>query len=192
MASIITAGEEEETDEDLRTRFYAQVQSTGTSGNKHDYRNWALEVPGCGDAKVYPTWNGSGTVKVLVVDEDMAIDLTLPAKVGDYIENVRPIGATVTVDHPTGVEISITANVKLDGTSAFEKVQAEFTASLTEYLKETVFDIYNLSYAKIGSMLLATVGVQDYNSLSVNGGTANVVIGMNEMPICGAVTLTEV
>jgi uncharacterized phage protein gp47/JayE len=192
LASIITAGEEEETDDDLRTRFYAQVRSTGTSGNKHDYRNWALEVPGCGDAKVYPTWNGSGTVKVLVVDEDMAIDPSLPAKVADYIESVRPIGATVTVESPNSIEIDITANVKLDGTGTLEEVKAAFTASLMDYLKETVFDVYNLSYARIGSMLLATTGVQDYNTLQVNGSTANIVIGSNEMPICGSVTLTEV
>jgi uncharacterized phage protein gp47/JayE len=49
-----------------------------------------------------------------------------------------------------------------------------------------------MSYAKIGSLLLSTPGVEDYDTLKVNNGTANIVIGDTEMPICGTVALTEV
>lgn len=192
LTDIISSGEDEETDDALRTRFYARVQASGTSGNKYDYRNWALDVPGCGDAKVFPLWNGAGTVKVLVVDENMEIDPELPEKVHDYIEKVRPIGATVTVESPEDLQIDVTANVTLDGTKTLEDVQAAFIAVLTEYLRDTVFEIYSVSYAKIGSLLLATAGVEDYDTLEVNGNTANITIADDEMPICGTVTLTEV
>lgn len=192
LTDIITSGEDKETDDALRARFYAQVQSSGTSGNIHDYRKWALEVSGCGDAKVFPLWNGTGTVKVLVVDENMAIDETLPETVADYIETVRPIGATVTVDSPVSLLINVTANVELNGTKSLAEVQTAFAATLTEYLRDTVFEIYSVSYAKIGSLLLATAGVEDYSDLLVNVGSANITIGDTEMPICGMVTLTEV
>lgn len=192
LTSIITPGTDEETDDALREKFYTQVQSAGTSGNKYDYRNWALDVPGCGDAKVFPLWNGSGTVKVLVVDENMAIDATLSATVAAYIETVRPIGATVTVDSPTSIAIGINANVILDGTKTLANVQAAFISAITAYLKDTVFEIYSISYAKIGSLLLSSTGIKDYNTLLINGGTANITIANNEMPICGTVTLTEV
>lgn len=192
LTSILTSGADEETDDNLRSRFYSQIQSPSTSGNADNYKEWALEVPGVGDAKVFPLWNGAGTVKILVVDSSMAIDVALPAIVATYIETVRPIGAAVTVGSPTSQTISVAANVVLDGTQLLADVQTAFTAALTEYLKDTVFETYSVSYAKIGSILLATAGVQDYNSLLVNGGTANITIGNEEMPIAGIVTLTEV
>jgi uncharacterized phage protein gp47/JayE len=191
LTDIITSGEDEESDDNLRARFYMQVQSASTSGNVYDYRNWALDVPGCGDAKVFPLWNGAGTVKVLVVDENLEVDEDLPTTVYDYIETVRPIGATVTVASPASLTINVTANVTLDGTQWLADVQAAFTESLTAYLQETVFEIYNVSYAKIGSILLSTKGVKDYNTLLINNNTANITIDNTEMPICGTVTLTE-
>lgn len=192
LTSILISGADEETDDNLRARFYAQIQSPSTSGNADNYKEWALEVPGVGDAKVFPLWNGAGTVKVLVVDSNMAIDAALPATVAAYIETVRPIGAAVTVGSPTSQTIGVTVNVVLDGTQLLADVQTTFIAALTEYLKDTVFETYSVSYARIGSILLATAGVQDYNSLLINGGTANITIGNEEMPIAGSVTLTEV
>ncbi len=192
LTDILTSGEDEENDDNLRARFYTQIQSAATSGNADDYRNWALDVPGCGDAKVYPLWNGPGTVKVLVVDENMEIDNTLPDKVYDYIEKVRPIGATVSVVNPESLLINISVKVVLNGTKTLDDVKAAFTESLRAYLKDTVFEIYSVSYAKIGSLLLSTAGVEDYNTLLLNDSTDNIVIGDTELPICNTVVLAEV
>lgn len=192
LSDIIIAGEEEETDDNLRARFYAQIQSPSTSGNADNYKKWALEVPGVGDAKVYPLWNGNGTVKVIVVDSNMAIDTGLEQPVYEYIEAVRPIGATVTVTSPTSKDITVSANVTLDGTRLLDDVVGSFTAAFTEYLKGTIFEAYLVSYARIGSILLATEGVLDYAGLLVNNGIANITIDETEMPIAGAVNLTEV
>lgn len=191
LGDILTEGTDEETDENLRTRFYERVRNPSTSGNAADYKKWALSVSGVGGAKVFPLWNGAGTVKVLIVDSDMAMDAGLESAVADYIESVRPIGAAVTVASPTGLSITVSAAVKLNGSQTLDAVQAAFTASLTAYLKSTVFETYHISYAKIGSLLLATEGVGDYSGLLVNGGAANITIADTRMPICGPVTLTE-
>lgn len=192
LTDIIISGEEEETDDNLRTRFYIQVQSPITSGNADNYIKWALEVPGVGKAKVFPLWNGPGTVKVLVVDENMSIVKSLETTVADYIESVRPIGASVTVDSPVSLSIDVTANVVLDGSRTLSDVQADFIVSLTNYLKETVFSTYNVSYAKVGSLLLAVEGVDDHNGLLINGGISSIILNDTEMPICGTVTISEV
>ena len=192
LTDIIVSGEDEETDENLRERFYSQIQAPSTSGNADNYKKWALEVQGVGDAKVFPLWNGNGTVKVLVVDSNMAIDETLEQKVYDYIETVRPIGASVTVDSPSGKLISVTAEIILDGTKTIDNVLTSFTTAFKDYLQSTVFEAYSVSYAKIGSILLSTPGVSDYLNLLVNLGTANVNIGEIEMPITGTIDLTEV
>ena len=192
LADILTSGSDEESDDNLRSRFMAQIQKSSTSGNAYDYRNWALDVPGIGDAKVIPLWNGNGTVKVLIVDNNMEIDETLESKVYDYIETVRPIGAEVTVSSPTTKSLTITADIELDGTETLSDVKAMFSSTIITYLKETVFKFYSLSYAKIGSLLLATPGISDYTNLSINGGTQSITIGDEELPILDSITLTEV
>lgn len=192
LTDIISAGEEEENDDNLRARFYAFVQSPSTSGNAYNYRKWALEVPGVGDAKVYPLWNGNGTVKVMIVDSNMSIDTSLEAKVYEYIETVRPIGAAVTVTSPASKEITVTAKIILDGTRLLSQVSADFIAAITEYLKGTIFEAYTISYAKIGSLLLNTKGISDYSELLLNGSMVNISINDTQMPIAGAITLTEV
>lgn len=192
LTDIMSAGADTETDDNLRTRFYAQVQAPITSGNSDNYVKWALEVPGIGKAKVFPIWDGPGTVKVLIVDSNMNINETLEVTVAEYIETVRPIGATVTVGSPTSLAINVTANIALDGSKTLADVQAAFVSSLTAYLKNTVFETYSVSYAKVGSLLLAVDGVDDYNTLLVNEGAVSIALNDTEMPICGTVTLTEV
>lgn len=192
LTDIIISGQDIETDDNLRSRFYTYLQRPSTSGNAFNYREWALDVPGVGDAKVFPLWNGPGTVKVLIVNNDMEIDASLESIVADYIETVRPIGATVTVDSPGEKIIPISANITLDGSSTYANVLTAFTGLIADYFKKMIFDIYSVSYAKIGSLLLSTPGVSDYNTLLINGGTANVTILNTEMPIVGPITLTEV
>lgn len=192
LTDIIVSGEEEETDDNLRKRFFHKVQKPATSGNVYHYIQWALEVPGVGDVKVFPLWNGPGTVKILIVDSNMEIDETLEQTVYEHIETVRPIGATVTVDSPAGININVSADIVLDGSKTLEEVKTAFTNTFTEYLKETVFETYSVSYARIGSILLATAGVKDYSNLLINNDNSNVIIGEMEMPIAGTVILTEV
>lgn len=192
LTDIIVSGADEETDENLRERFYNRIQAPSTSGNADNYLQWALEISGVGDAKVFPLWNGAGSVKILVVDNDKNIDETLETTVYDYIETVRPIGATVTIDSPIGKAINISAGIIMNGSRTLLEIQNAFTTAVTEYLKETVFETYSVSYAKIGSILLSTLGISDYSNLLVNTGTANINILESEMPVAGTVTLTEV
>jgi len=192
LTDIIISGEDEETDDSLRARFYNQIRTPSTSGNADHYRKWAMEVAGCGDAKVLPLWNGNGTVKVLVVDENMAVDEALPTAVAAHIETVRPIGAAVTVESPQEKVISISAGVVLDGSKTLNDVYTSFSKAFSEYLKDIVFKNYSISYARIGSLLLSTDGVADYVNLLVNGGAANITIGETEVPVAGTIALTEV
>lgn len=135
LGDIITAGTDEENDDAMRARFYEKVRLPATSGNAYHYQQWALEVPGVGAAKVIPLGDGPGTVTILVVDSDKAVSPTLPGKVAEYIETVRPIGATVSVLSPDVLEINIAANVQLDGSESLEEVKQVFKTELTDFLK---------------------------------------------------------
>lgn len=206
LTDIVSSGTDMETDDALRARYYAKVRNPATSGNKAAYKQWATETDGCGGAKVFAAGDNDGTqiipkgtVEMLVVDDNMAIDTTLPTKVFNYItkpddpENqLNPLDATLIVINPTGLEINVASNVKLDGSQTLAQVEAAFSAALTEYLKSEVFTTYSVGYAKIGSILLSVPGVSDYNTLTVNGGTANITIPLSDIPIAGTVDLTEV
>ncbi|MDR7856295.1 baseplate J/gp47 family protein [Tissierella sp.] len=192
LTDIFSSGQDEETDENLRSRFYIQIQTPSTSGNVDDYKKWALEVPGVGDIKVFPLWNGNGTVKLLIVDSNMEVDETLEQIVYEHIETLRPICVAVTVDSPTGKDIDVVVNIILDGSKSLVEVKNDFIKSFTDYLKETVFKTYSVSYARIGSLLLSTQGIADYSNLLVNDDTVNIEILDTEMPIAGSVELNEV
>ncbi len=145
LTDIIISGQNTESDDNLRSRFYAYLQRPSTSGNAFNYREWAMQVPGVGDAKVFPLWNGNGTVKIIVVNSEMEIDESMEVPVYNYIETVRPIGALITVDSPEGKIINITANIILDGTVLYDSIISSFIEAVTAYLKELVFETYSVS-----------------------------------------------
>lgn len=192
LGDIISPGTDVETDEALRERFFAKVQLPATSGNSYHYQQWALAVSGCGAAKVFPLDNGPGTVTVLVVDDDLEVSDILPGQVAEYIEAVRPIGATVTVGSPEQFPVSVTANVTLDGSATIEKVTESFKTALDEFLRGTIFETYRLSYAKISSILLDVEGVEDFDDFLLNDAVANVRLDEKQIPVMGTVVLAEV
>lgn len=192
IAGVEVYGTDEESDSALRQRVYEIASKPSASGNATDYKTWATSVVGVGDARVFPTWNGAGTVKVLIVDNNKEINPSLEADVTEYIEASRPIGANVTVDSPDAKEISVSATVTLLDGENISEVEQAFTAKLKAYLRGLVFKTYSVSYAKIGAILLDTDGVSDYTDLTVNDGTSSITIGTFEAPAIGNISLSEV
>lgn len=197
--SPVTGGADTESDDDLRGRFLARVRTPGTSGNKADYMQWALEVAGVGAAQVIPLWNGPGTVKVVLLDSDkQPVSQAIVDAAQGYIdpnpgmgEGKAPIGAAVTVTAAATVSVNVTATVVLTGAKTLAEVQSLFEAALAEYLEDIAFSSDPTArYVRIGSMLLDTAGVQDYSNLLINAGTGNVMVAAGQVAVKGAVTLS--
>lgn len=186
---LLEKGYEEENDEDYRSRIYNRVQLPVTSGNTHHYKAWAKDIKECGDCKVFPLWNGAGTVKLVVVNENMEVSDTLPQKVKDYIETVRPIGADVTVISPNKKIIDVKASVSFDGSTNLENIKQFFIDELKDYIHSLTFKSNTVSYAKIGSILLTAPGVMDYTELTLNLETKNISLLEDEIAILGQVEL---
>lgn len=183
-------GYNEESDDDLKKRFYENLQTPATSGNKYHYMMWAKEVTGIGDAKVYPLWNGNGTVKVCIVDSNKrAASTSLINEVSQHIEENRPIGATVTVVSAKEKSIDVTAKVVLSNAYTLQQVQDSFNTAVNEYLKSIAFNNTYVSYAKIGDLLLNTSGILDYSNLVINAAAINVTLQSEEIPVVGTVSL---
>ena len=179
-----------ESDNDLLNRYLLQVRMPATSGNANQYKLWALEVDGVGDTKVFPLWDGAGTVKVIVVDNNKQISSQdIINNVVDYIEIKRPICVAVTVTSPTEKAINISAKVVLSEGYILSDVQQNFEQSIEKYRQDIVFQETYVSYAKIGNILLSTSGVIDYSDLKLNDSTINVPLEAEEIPVIGTVGL---
>ena len=90
-------GTDEETDDELRFRVLKRIRQPPQGGDNTDYEQWALAVPGCTRAFVYPLEMGIGTVTVRVMFDDLRADndgfplVQDLAAVEGYIDTVRPV-----------------------------------------------------------------------------------------------------
>lgn len=184
---IPQSGEGETLDdyEDIYLAFMVLCQDA------YHYRLWAMEVDGVGAAKVLPLWNGAGTVKVVLASPDMgAVSADIIAAVQSHIEACRPIGADVTVVSAAAKNINVSATVEISADTTLDAVKKELEAAVSEYLQGIAFELSSVSYNKIGYLLLAIPGVNDYSGLKVNNGTSAVTLQTNEVPTLGTVMLS--
>jgi uncharacterized phage protein gp47/JayE len=197
-----TGGRDREGDESLRSRWKDKKRKPIRSGNKHNYVSWALEVPGVGKAKCIPLWNGRGTVKVIIIDTDgRPASPELVAAVQAYIDPDQdgmgngqcPISAVVTVESAAERQIDVVADVTPNKDKTVADVLEKFNEDLDAYLAGLTFvdpPDGNVIYSKIAGILSANPYLADYTGLTVNGGTSNIVLAGNEIPVRGTVTLT--
>lgn len=189
-------GYEAETDESLRARYFAQMQTPATSGNVFHYQQWANSIAGVGASKVFPLWNGANTVQVVIVNDEMRTpDSSLIAEVQEYIDpnktgegrGVAPIGAICTVTGAT--EMAINVSVQIAKSPIYPSV--DIAPKITEYLRNIAFKQDYVSVGMIGNAIMNTEGVLDYNNLKINNQTANVTIPTKSVAVLGSVTVSE-
>lgn len=122
----IAGGTEEETDQELFNRYKLKLDTPSTSGNIGHYKQWALEVSGVGDVEVVPTWNGGGTVKVIVLDSNKKTpSQDIISDVYNHIEACRPVGSVVSVVGAVEIPINIDVKVQLATGETIEGVKKD-------------------------------------------------------------------
>lgn len=183
-----TGGYAAENDVDLLDRYIQKVSHPIASGNIYHYMEWAQEVPGVGDVRVIPLWNGAGTVKVVIVDsENQPAGDELIQKVKEHIEDERPIGADVTVVSASALDIDISVTLITDGS---EGIQTAIEENIRGYFADEAMEKAYVSYAKVGSFILSVAGVEDYSDLKINGKAENVVINDGSVPVLRSVSIS--
>lgn len=123
LADILINGEDEESDEDLLDRYMDSLQAQAYGGNKADYKTKVELLQGVGAVKVFPVWNGGGTVKIVFVNSDWGIpssDLVNSVQTAvDPVQNqgvgdgIAPIGHVVTVEGVTEADWTPDATASL-------------------------------------------------------------------------------
>ncbi len=190
LTELLVHGNDEEDTEALRDRYLTILRKPSTSGNVYDYYNWAMACDGVGAAKIFPLAYGPGTVKVVIADEDKSeATQALCRRVKDYIEERRPIGATVTVASAVELPVNVMGKVLLKNGINLGAVQTAFAASLSDYLRANAFDLSYVGLARVGNLLLETPGVEDYAGLTLNGTAGNIALADEQIAVAGTVTL---
>lgn len=212
MSELLVPGTDEETDEQLRARYFEKLQEHPFGGNIADYRATLKAINGVGDVQIYPVWNGGGTVKISVIDSeynpvsqnflDTLQDMIDPSSEGKGL-GLAPIGHKVTITTATLVELNISANIVLSPGYIFEQVRETVVSALREYvldLKKTwgigsEMNEYSISIyiAKITSVILSVPGVANVTSVTVNGSNTDIELiesaEVQELPELGEVIL---
>lgn len=185
----VVDGYDEETDHDLRQRYYNKLRYPGKAGNKYHYREWALEVTGAGDAKVFPRYNGPLSMKVVVIDANkMPAAIELVDDVRKHIEKEMPFGVEdLLVMSAIALLLNLSVAITMIPGYTEEVVKANIKKNITKHLKEIAFKTSFVSYAKIGALIIDSEGVLDYQNLLINGSTANLVIPEDRVVVMGGI-----
>ena len=177
MGSLEIPGRDEETDESLYERYLIRVRREAVSANQLHYKQWAEEVDGVGKAKVFPLWNGEGTVKVVITNAKMepATD-ALIERVKQYIdpdpgkgEGMAPIGAYTAVESAVWKDVSISAKIIPESGRTIGEAKQEIAEKITELFKEMAFKESVIRLSQINNMIYQSSSVSDYSEVFING-----------------------
>lgn len=193
-------GTDVEDEEHFRERVITAEQEETLSGADTDYIRWAKEIDGVGSAYCIEEWNGPGTVKLLILDKNnqTATDELLK-KVKDYIypdkkegENRKgkaPVGAKVTVTTPTVLNINIKAKFNFtegfDSSSVLEGLKEKIQSYLKK-IKISGIVNYNAIHSIVGTYILLSEGIDDFESLKINDDIKNIKL-VDQVAIIGEI-----
>lgn len=193
ITRVLIPGEEEESDDDLRTRYFNSIDSQAFGGNITDYEEKTNDIDGVGGVKVTPVWNGGGTVLLTIIASDYSVPSeALIGTVQTSIDGIAPIGHVVTVQGVQGVEITIDTQITYqdgwDWSSAGEYIKA----AIDEYFLSLAgsWETENNLVVRISGIeqkILACSGVIDVQNTTLNGNAANIQLNVNEIPVRGDV-----
>ena len=194
VVECLIEGENETEDEDIVNAYFEYVSNVVSDGNVAQYRRWCNEYDGIGNYKIFPLWNGANTVKVSILSaSNRAASSELVSEFQKYLDpntegmgnGVAPIGAFVTVTTATEVPITVSATVKLK--KGYSDTTAIDTA-LSEYFSKIAYDKSIVAYMSIGAAILNIEGVDLVTNLLVQGGTSDINIGDEQIPVLGTTT----
>lgn len=178
-----------ETDEELRTRTLDIINEIPFGGNISDYIEKLKSIDGVGNAKIFPAWNGGGTVLASVVDSSYE-------PISDYFKEVikgivdpengngvgtAPIGHFVTITTPTDYTIDIKMSISLEPNVLIgnvreaieDKIIEHFNNVRKDFRQDSTLAIYR---ARLISTILDVDEVLNVTNVLLNGVDEDVIL----------------
>lgn len=153
ITSVYAPAKDSESDDSLRERLTSPNIYISYGGNITDYQKMIAGIDDVGEVQVYPAFNGGGTVKLVILDNDYNVaNAKLISEVKNVIDpddnsglgyGLAPIGHKVTVTTPEVLNINVTANVVSDGKIDKTTLNNNIKRNLSAY-----FETLKRSWAK--------------------------------------------
>lgn len=190
---VMSSGSDYESDQNLLARLLLKLRNPPAGGNKLDYEQWALAVPGVAKAFCYPLRRGVGSVDVAILAGDGVPSTQLIADVTAFINDVRPVTASnFFVLAPTLVLVPVTASVVLRSGVVFATIYPLILSALQRYFNGLAPG-EPVVFVQILMLMAAVDGVVD---VALSSPSANVSVlvdaGHIELAALGAVSVVEV
>lgn len=202
ISEVLIPARDDETADELRKRYIESLSSQAFGGNVADYVAKTKAITGVGGVKVVPTWNGGGTVKVIITDVEFtpasnvlinnvqnALD---PVGHGGDGLGLAPIGHVVTVASASSVTVDITATITYETGWSWESAGEYIKAEIDKYFDELNHewdssDQLVVRISVLESRILNATGVVDITGTTLNGTAANLVVDSDELVERGTV-----
>ena len=197
LTELLIPGEDEEETEAFRNRYFNSLNAQAFGGNVADYQEKVNALQGVGGVKVYPVWNGGGTVKIVIITSQYAKPTQ---ELLDFVKNemdpdgqsgtgvgLAPIGHVVTVEGVQEVPINVTMQISFQEGYAWEDIQSEAGTRLEEYLQElrqAWADSKELvvRISQIETRILGISGVLDVTGTAINSAAQNLALSPDGIP----------
>ena len=215
IVEVTTPARDAETDDHLRARLLAENRWLAYGGNVADYLDMLQNIEEVGAGQVYPVWAGAGTVKLVILNNDlMPASSTLVKKVKEEIDpeesttqgyGLAPIDHRVTVTAPETFTVDIAMNVTVVDSANVDTIKANIKTSLEEFFKSlrkdwntvnpTVGRGYSMTIyrSKILSRVMMLEGIANATMPRLNGRDEDLQLVFNnttsQLPVLGEVTV---
>ena len=203
LTELLTPGEDEEDTETFRQRYLDSFYAEAFGGNIADYKEKVGAMQGVGGVKVFPAWKGPGTVRVLFTTSEYKVpSAELVQTVQTAVDpetnhgeglGTAPIGHTVTVEGVKSKNIDVGLHLTFQEGWNWESVLDSVNTTIDTYLNslsqewadsETLVVRIN----QLEALLLNVNGILDLSNTTINGGTVNLEIEGEYIPVRGTVT----
>lgn len=198
ITALLIPGEDDETTESLRRRFMDSLNPVAYGGNVADYKVKTNSIAGVGGVKVYPVWNGGGTVKLTIINsaygvpspeliEEVQTTIDPVQNAGEGL-GVAPVGHVVTVTGVSAAPIDISTNITYSGTWTWADLEIYAETVIDDYFLELSKDwedsvALTIRISQIESRLLELDGVLDIGDTKINGIAGNRTLNVDEIPV---------
>lgn len=202
LTEILIPAEDEEDTEDLRDRYFESFQSQAFGGNIADYKEKTKKIDGVGGVKVYPIWNGGGTVKLVIISSlflSPSIELidTVQTAIDPLVNQgqgvgLAPIGHTVTVVGVDELIINIQSTITFAPGYDIDSAITSLRSVVDEYFNDLRKNWDSeeqiiVRISQIESKFLTCAEVIDVQDTTINNSSLNLILGANEIPIRGTI-----
>ncbi|WP_342435911.1 baseplate J/gp47 family protein [Paenibacillus sp. FSL L8-0436] len=160
-----------ESDDTFRIRMLERAATEIGSGRRKDYETWALEMAGVGGAIAREKERHENSIDLYLTDlEGQPITEAFADTVKSWMWEERRIAGHDLGVHPAPVfTVRLEAHMLLSGGADLAALAATIQQRVLDYANGRARLIYNYVAA-----LLLIPGVEDYDSLQLNGGTEDV------------------